>query len=77
MVSAEGKKLDPKAVSKLLDWKVPRNKTELQSFLDFANYYRAVIPWHAKLVAPFHANPGLGATFAWRDDQQQAFNAIG
>ena len=52
VVSAEGVKLYPKAVAKLRDWDIPRNKTEMQSFLGFANYYREFIPWHAKLVAP-------------------------
>ena len=48
----------------------------MQSFLGFANFYREFIPWHAKLVAPWHAITGLGATFAWGDEQQQAFNAV-
>ena len=65
VVSAEGIKPDPKEVSKLRDWEVPRNKTELQSFLGFANYYREFFPWHAKLVVPLHAITGLRATFAW------------
>ena len=76
VVSAEGIKPDPKAVAKLRDWEVPRNNTEMQSFLDFANYYREFIPWHAKLVGPLHSITGLGATFAWGDEQQQAFNAV-
>ena len=76
MVSAEGVKPDPKAVAKLRDWDIPRNKTEMQSFLGFANYYREFIPWHAKLVAPLHAVTGLNATFAWGPDQQKAFNEI-
>ena len=58
VVSAEGIKPDPKAVAKLRNWEVSRNKTEMQ------NYYREFIPWHAKLVAPLHAITGLGATFA-------------
>ena len=32
VVCAEGIKPDPKEVSKLRDWEVPRNKTELQNF---------------------------------------------
>ena len=54
-------KPDPKAVAKLRDWEVPRNKTEMQSFLGYANYYREFIPWHTKLVAPLHAITGLKA----------------
>ena len=76
VVSAEGIKPDPKAVSKLRDWEIPRNETEMQSFLDFPNYYREFIPWHAKLVAPSHAITGIKATFAWRTEQQLAFNEI-
>ena len=76
VVSAEGVKPDPKAVVKLRDWEIPRNKTEMQSFLGFANYYREFIPWHAKLVAPLHAITGLNATFAWGPEQQTAFNEI-
>ena len=52
VVSAEGIKPDPKALAKLCDWEVPRNKTEMQIFFGFAKYYREFIPWHAKLVAP-------------------------
>ena len=76
VVSAEGVKPDPKAVVKLRDWEIPRNKTEMQIFLGFANYYREFIPWHAKLVAPLHAVTGLNATFAWGPEQQTAFNEI-
>ena len=75
VVSADGIKPDPKAVSKLRDWDVPRTKPELQSFLGFANYYRDFIPWHAKLVAPLHAITGTGSSFLW-GEQQQAFNSI-
>ena len=46
VVSAEGVKPDPKAVAKLRDWEVPRNKTEMQSFLGFINYFREFIHWH-------------------------------
>ena len=76
VVSAEGVKPDPKAVAKLRDWEIPRNKTEIQSFLGFANYYREFIPWHAKLVAPLHAVTGLNVTFSWGPEQQKAFNEI-
>ena len=76
VVSAEGVRPDPKAVAKLRDWEIPRNKTEVQSFLGFANYYREFIPWHAKLVAPLHAITGTRATFAWGSEQQLAFNEV-
>ena len=76
VVSPEGIKPDPKTVAKLRDWEIPRNKTEMQIFLGFANYYREFNPWHAKLVAPLHAITGIETTFAWRSEQQLAFNEI-
>ena len=76
MVSAEGLKPDPKAVTKQRDWENPRNKTEMQSFLGFAEYCREFIPWHAKLVAPLHAVTELIVIFAWGPEQQKAFNEI-
>ena len=76
VVSAEGVKPDPKAVAKLCDWGISRNKTEKQSFWGFANYYREFIPRHAKLVAPLHAVAGLNVTFAWGPEQHKAFNEI-
>ena len=76
VVSAEGVKPDPKVISKVRDWEIPRTKTEMQSFLGFANYYREFVPWHAKVVAPLHAVTGLNVTFAWGPEQQKAFNEI-
>ena len=52
VVSAEGKKPDAEAVSKIQDWMRPRSKEELQSFLGFTNYYRDLIPFHAAMVQP-------------------------
>ena len=76
VISAEDIKPDPKAVSKLRDWDVPRKKTELQSFLGIANGYRDCMPGHAKLVAPLHAIADLGASFALGEEQQHAFHTI-
>ena len=76
VVSAECIKPDPKTVVKMRDWDIPRSKTEMQSFLGFANHYREFIPWHAKLVAPLHTITGVNATFTWGSEQQQAFNEI-
>ena len=50
VVSAEGIKPDPAAVSKIQDWMSPREKEELQSFLGFANYYREFSPFHGAKI---------------------------
>ena len=75
-MSAEGIKPGPKAVAKLRDWDFPLNKTKMQSFLGFANYYREFIRWNTKLVAPLHTITVVNATFTWGSEQQQAFKKI-
>ena len=76
VVSAEGVKPDPEAVAKLRDWEFPRNMTEMQSILGFANYYHEFIPWQAKLVAPLNTIIVVNATFTWGSEQQQDFSEI-
>ena len=39
VVSAEGIKSDPEAVSKIQEWMAPRNKEELQCFLFFSRLF--------------------------------------
>ena len=74
VVSAEGIKHDPKAIAKLRDCDIPRSKTEMQSFLGFATYYRELIKCHDKLVPPLHTITGMNSHFTWGSEQQQVFN---
>ena len=52
IVLAESAQPDSKAIAKLRDWDLPRNKTELQSCLGFANYNRDFIPGTPYLLLP-------------------------
>ncbi|KAA3482923.1 reverse transcriptase [Gossypium australe] len=40
IVSAEGIRVDPSKISAVVDWKPPRNVSEVRSFLGLAGYYR-------------------------------------
>ena len=42
----------PKKVEKITDWKVPRNKREVQQFLGLAGCYRQFVPNFAEIAAP-------------------------
>ena len=39
-------------VDAVLGWKTPRNLTEVQSFLGFANFYRRFIQDYSKVARP-------------------------
>ena len=53
VVSKEGLAVDPAKVVVVQDWKVPRNATEVRSFLGLAGFYRKFIKDFAKISAPF------------------------
>ena len=50
-INAEGIKLVPSYVQKLLDWPTPATGKEFSAFLGFAGYYREFLPWYAHVTA--------------------------
>jgi len=47
--------MDPKKVSSILEWSVPTDIKQLQSFLGLAKYYRRFILEFAALTHPLHS----------------------
>ena len=43
IVSKEGIRVDPKKIEVVVEWKPPRNVTEVHSFLGLAGYYRRFV----------------------------------
>ena len=43
IVSKEGIRVDPKKIEVVVEWKPPRNVTEVRSFLGLAGYYRSLL----------------------------------
>ncbi len=52
IVSAEGIKVDPSKVEAILNWKPPRNVTEIYIFLGLAGYYRWFVKGFSMLASP-------------------------
>ena len=48
ILSKDGLKVDPEKVKAILDWPVPSNVKEIQSFIGLCNYYRIFIKDFAK-----------------------------
>ena len=51
LISADGIKLVPSYVQKLIDWPLPATGKELSAFLGFAGYYREFLPGYAHVTA--------------------------
>ena len=76
VVSAEGIRPDPAAVSKVQEWMPPGNKEELQSFLGFTKYYHDFFLFHAAKVQPMQELLRKNQHFHWNEKHQEAFDSV-
>ncbi len=73
IIDGEGVKPDPESIQTVMQWKRPRNKRELQSFLGFANYYREFIRGHSELVEPMNRLVKKNQDFQWTLEAEESF----
>ncbi len=52
IVSAEGIKVDSSKIEAVLNWKPPKNVTEIRSFLGLARYYCRFVKGFSMLASP-------------------------
>jgi predicted aspartyl protease len=73
VISHEGIKVDPFKTKIIETWPVPKDVSELRSFLGFCNYYRRFINQYASRAS--HLYKLLQKTdWYWTKDQESAFN---
>ena len=89
MISAQGISVDPEKVKCVKSWPVPKNVTQVQSFLGFASFYRRFIKDFAKIAKPLHQVAQGGTHYQtktrtrvrypplkWDTAQQMAFDQL-
>lgn len=64
----------PERTSSIAAFPAPRDRTGLQRFLGFVNYYRRFLPGAAQVLAPLHSLLQL-KKFEWSPQAQTAFEA--
>ena len=52
IVSEEGIRVDPKKIEVIIEWKPPRNVTDVRSFLGLAGYYRRFVKGFSMTTTP-------------------------
>ena len=75
-ISSDGILMDPKKISSILEWPVPTDIKQLQSFLGLANYYRRFIPGFSALTHPLNSLLKKNVKFAWSSETQKAFDEL-
>ena len=51
-MSTEGIRVDPTKIEVVVNWKPPRNVTEMRSFLGLAGYYRRFVKGFSIIASP-------------------------
>ncbi|KAL4310650.1 hypothetical protein GQ457_01G020540 [Hibiscus cannabinus] len=74
IISANGIMVDPKKVHTILDWRPPRNVSELRSFLSLAVYYRRFVKGFFAIALPLTKLLRKGQPFEWSEDRQRSFD---
>ncbi|KAK7575703.1 hypothetical protein V9T40_011989 [Parthenolecanium corni] len=76
IVSDQGISPDPKRVEAIYEYRTPKTKKEVQSFLGVINYYRGHIPKCGELAAPLHELTKSNVQFHWGPDEETSFNEL-
>ena len=76
IVSAEGIRVDPVKIEAIVNWKPPRNVTEIRSFLGLAGYYRRFVQRFSVIASSLTRLLRKGVKFEWGDKCQSSFERL-
>jgi hypothetical protein len=76
IISEEGVSTDPKKLEAVVDWKVPKDKKAVKSYLGFVGYYRRFIPNYSTIAKPLTQLTGKNEVFQWSSQCQGAFEKL-
>ena len=76
LVSEEGIRVDPRKIEVIIEWKPPRNVTEVRSFLGLAGYYRRFVKGFSMTAAPMTRLLQKNVKFEWSEKCQAIFEKL-
>ena len=75
-MSAKGIRVDPAKIEAVVNWKPPRNVTEVRSFLGLAGYYRRFLKGFSVIASSLTKLLWKGVKFEWIDKYQNSFEQL-
>ena len=75
-MSAEGIRVDPTKIEAVVNWKPPRNVTEVRSFFGLAGYFRRFMRGFSVIASPLTKLLRKGIKFEWTDKCQNSFEQL-
>ena len=76
IIFAEGIRLDLVKIEAVMNWKPPRNVTEVRSFLGLAGYYRRFVQGFSVIASSLIRLLNKGVKFEWDDKCQSSFERL-
>ncbi|KAA3465626.1 DNA/RNA polymerases superfamily protein [Gossypium australe] len=76
IVSSDGIRVDLSKISAIVEWKPPRNVTEVRSFLGLAGYYRRFVKRFSMIATPMTRLLQKDVKFEWLEKCQQSFEKL-
>ena len=76
IVSKEGIRVDPKKIEVVVEWKPPRNVTEVRSFLGLAGYYRRFVKGFSMTTTTMSRLLQKNVKFEWSEKCQISFDKL-
>ena len=76
VISTEGVCVDPSKIVAIVNWKPPRNVTEVRSFLGLAGYYRRFVRDFSIIASPMTKLLRKDVYYRWTPECQQSFEIL-
>ena len=76
VISVEGVSVDPKKIEAVVNWKPPKNVSEVRSFLGLVGYYKKFVEGFSKIAAPLTKLTRKDVKYDWVDACQQSFEEL-
>ena len=76
VILAKGVSVDPQKIEAMVNWKQPKNVSEVRSFLGLAGYYRNFVEGFSKISAPLTKLTRKDVNYDWVDACQQSFKEL-
>ncbi|KAL0416450.1 UNVERIFIED_CONTAM: Retrovirus-related Pol polyprotein from transposon.6 [Sesamum latifolium] len=76
VISGDGVMPDPAKVKAIMEWRVPKNATEVRSFLGLAGYYRRFVEGFSIIADPLTKLLRKGVVFQWTEQCQRSFDEL-
>ena len=76
VILAKGVSVDPQKIEAVVNWKPPKNVSEVRSFLGLVGYYRKFVEGFSRIAAPLTKLTRKDVKYDWVDAWQQSFEEL-